>query len=279
MMFIVWYVLLVPVCGVAIIGALSGLIGTFAFLKQQTMLGDTISHAALPGIICMFLLTHSSNPIVLVTGGLITGLFAVLLLSFLAWSTSLASDALLGIVLSVFFGIGLVLLTYVQKIALSEQSVLNKFLFGSAATLLYNDVHMLCCIAVLISMVLLMLWKEFVLIVFDPVYARSCGYSVILIQSLLYFMMVITIVSGLYAVGVVLMSSLLVAPAVTARYMTKSVHGMAIIAAACGAFACVSGVLMSAVIPHMPTGPVIVMISTVGALIALLMRNIQGAIL
>lgn len=272
-----WYALLIPLCGVALIGALSGLIGTFAFLKQQTMLGDAVSHAALPGIVLMFIVTHSGNPMLLVFGGLVTGLLAVLLLHFLSWYTPLASDALLGIILSVFFGAGLVLLTHVQKMALSEQSVLNKFLFGSAATLLYVDVQVLFCIACLIIALICIFWKELVLIVFDPLYARSCGYTVIGFQILLYLLIVTTIVFGLYAVGVVLMSSLLVAPAVIARQMTRSVHTMAGCAAACGALVCVSGVLVSVTIPHMPTGPVIVIVATLGALAALGIRTMRGA--
>ena len=256
-----------------LIGFLAGLLGTFAFLKKQTMLGDVVAHAALPGIVAAFMLTHSAQLLVLMSGGLIAGLCAVLLITLLSRYTPLHTDTLFGIVLSVFFGIGLVLLTQVQKTPIASQSVLNKFLFGSAATLVYADLCMLVILACLVSIVVALLWKPFVLIVFDPDYARTLGIPVTLLQAVLQVLMVTVIVTGLYAVGVVLMSSLLVAPAVTARQLTRSVVSMALCATMSGVLACAVGMQISIMYAHVPTGPAIVVVATLSALSALGMRH------
>lgn len=270
-----WYAFVVPACGIVVIGALAGFMGSFAFLQKQTMLGDAIAHAALPGIVGIFMLTQSSNTGVLIMGGLLAGVCAVMVINLLTRYTILGADAVLGIVLSVFFGIGLVLLTAVQKLSLSAQSVLNKFLFGSAATLLYADLQMLCLLACIVCIGMFLIWQSSIITIFDPLYARTIGIPVQFIRGLLYILLVIVIVAGLYAVGVVLMSSLLVAPAVTARALTRSVQRMVIVAASAGAGAGIIGISCSAVMPHMPTGPLIVVVATISALTALCVRAMR----
>src|SRR5690242_9182003 len=109
MIMVSWYPFCTPLCGVVIIGFLSGLMGTFSFLQKNTMLGDVVAHAALPGIVGAFILTHSNNLAVLLTGGFCAGLCAVMLITLVSRFTSLPIDALFGTVLSVFFGAGLLL--------------------------------------------------------------------------------------------------------------------------------------------------------------------------
>ncbi len=264
-----WYPFLIPLGGVVIIGFLAGLVGTFAFLRKQTMLGDVVAHAALPGIVAAFIVTESSSLAVLMTGGLIAGLLAILVITFLSRYTIIQTDALFGIVLSVSFGVGLMLLTYVQKLPLASQSVLNKFLFGSAATLLRSDLWILMLLAVVVVTTVFYFWTPFTLITFDAEYARSRGMPVTGILMLLQIVTVLVIVIGLYAVGVVLMSSLLVAPAVTARHYTRSVVGMAVCAGLYGAFSCGVGMLISMTNQHLPSGACMVVVATVGAVMTL----------
>jgi manganese/zinc/iron transport system permease protein len=274
-----WYALLVPLGGVIIIGFLSGLMGTFAFLQKKTMLGDVVAHAALPGIVGAFMLTHSSNLAVLLTGGFCAGLCAVVGITLLSRYTAVPVDALFGIILSVFFGAGLMLLTAVQKLPLASQSVLNKFLFGSAATLVLPDLYLLSALALCICIITLFFWRPCIVVIFDADYAHTLGMPLIAIRMLLHLLTVSVIVAGLYAVGVVLMSSLMVAPAVMARQLTRSVNAMALVAACWGVCACAIGMLISSALPHMPTGACIVIIATLGAWSALVMRRVRrGAI-
>lgn len=270
-----WYPFLVPLGGVVVIGFLAGMLGTFAFLKKQTMFGDVIAHAALPGIVAAFMITQSVQLYILIIGGCVTALCAVLLITLLSQCTRLHIDTLFGIVLSVFFGIGLLLLTAVQKASVASQAVLNKFLFGCAATLAYDDLFMLVILAVIVSLCIVVFWRAFVLIIFDVEYAHTLGIPVIILTVMLHVLMVMVIVAGLYAVGVMLMSSLLVAPAVIARQRARSVTGMLGYALVSGSILCVLGMSVSAWYAHVPTGASIVVIASLSSFIALGLQRVR----
>src|SRR6266404_2814966 len=145
--FCIDYTLLLVLQGAALLGITAGALGSFALLRQQSLLGDAISHAALPGIVLMFLCTHSKNPWLLLTGGALAGVVGVVSMNYVCTRTKLKKDAILGIILSVFFGFGLVLITVAQKIPTSNQAVLNKFLFGNVSTLLQQDINAIALIS------------------------------------------------------------------------------------------------------------------------------------
>src|SRR5579863_8856565 len=169
-LFSVDYTLLLVLQGAALLGITAGMLGSFALLRQQSLLGDAISHAALPGIVVMFLCTHSKNPWVLLTGGAVVGSFGTWIVNSVLAQTTLKKDAVLGILLSVFFGLGLVLMTIAQKYSIAEQAILNKFLFGNVATLLPVDIFVIKIIAIAIMSIMILFWKELTLYVFDPVF-------------------------------------------------------------------------------------------------------------
>ena len=126
--------------GAAFLGIVNGALGSFAVLRRQSLLGDAISHAALPGIALAFLLTGSKATLVLLLGAAAAGWMGTLLVMNIVKNTRVKYDSALGLVLSVFFGIGLVLLTYIQRMPVASQAGLDTFLFGQAATLLSRDV-------------------------------------------------------------------------------------------------------------------------------------------
>src|SRR5438477_150954 len=210
----------------------------------------------------MFLCTHSKNHWILLLGGAVVGSFGVWMVHYVLTHTTLKKDAVLGIVLSVFFGLGLVLMTVVQKYSLAEQAILNKFFFGSVATLLPIDILIIKIIAVLFFVVCVLFWKEISLYVFDPVLCSSLGFSARIIELLLTAMLVLTIVIGLQMVGVVLMSTMLIAPAAAARQWTKHVLSMFLLAGFFGCIAAITGVYVSSVVDHLPTGPAIVVVAS-----------------
>src|SRR4029079_6431906 len=168
--------------------------------RQQSLLGDAISHAALPGIVIMFLCTYSANPWLLLCGGALAGFIGVLCMNFVCAHTKLKKDAILGIILSVFFGLGLVLITVAQKIPVASQAILNKFLFGSAATLLVQDVQLILFVSSLIFCILILLWKECMLYVFDNTFAHMMGFNTKIIETILTILLVSTIAIGLQTV-------------------------------------------------------------------------------
>jgi manganese/zinc/iron transport system permease protein len=272
------YTLRTVALGSAILGIVSGALGSFAVLRKQSLLGDAISHAALPGIVIAFLITRSREPAVLMLGALIAGWLATLFMLNIIRTTRIKDDSALGLVLSVFFGMGLMLLTFTQKLPDATQAGLDKFLFGQAATLLQSDVITMAIIGTLAIVLLMTFWKEFKLITFDPEFAASLGYPVRFLDVLLTTLLVIAIVIGLQTVGVVLMSAMIVAPAAAARQWTDKLKFMVILGGLFGALAGVSGTLISGSAEKLPTGPVIVLCMSVIVMFSMLFATNRGLV-
>jgi manganese/zinc/iron transport system permease protein len=272
------YTLRTVALGAAALGATSGALGSYAVLRKQSLLGDAISHAALPGIALAFLLTGSKAPLVLVLGAAAAGWLGTLLVMRVVNATRVKEDSALGIVLSVFFGFGLVLLTYIQKQPDASQAGLDRFLFGQAATLLHRDVVMIAVLGGIALTVAAVFWKEFKLLSFDPDFAASLGFSVRGIDILLTSVLVLSIVIGLQTVGVVLMSAMVVAPAAAARQWTDRMGTMVVLAGGFGALAGVGGAVISSLAEHVPTGPTIVLCLTAIVLVSLAFAPNRGLV-
>ena len=270
------YTLRTVALGAAILGIVSGMLGSFAVLRKQSLLGDAISHAALPGIVLSFLITRTREPAILMLGALIAGWVATLFMLNITRTTRIKDDSALGLVLSVFFGLGLMLLTFTQRLPDATQAGLDKFLFGQAATLLQRDVITMAVIGMLALGLLVTFWKEFKLITFDPEYSASLGFPVRLLDVLLTTLLVVAIVIGLQTVGVVLMSAMIVAPAAAARQWTDKLSLMVILGGLFGALAGVSGTLISSATEKLPTGPVIVLCISVIVLLSMLFATNRG---
>lgn len=266
------YTLYKILLGTTMIGITAGLLGVFTFLRRQSLLGDAISHAALPGVATMFLATHSNNPFMLFIGGFIAGIIGTLFVNMICSMTRLKRDAALGIVLSVFFGLGLVLLTIIQKIPVGGQVFLHRFLFGDASTLLDIDIYFIALMSLISCGITLLCWKEFKVLAFDPAHAMSCGYSVFVIESLLTIVLVSSIVVGLQMVGVILMSALYIASAVAARQLTHNMELMTLFSALCGGISCAFGSLASCVFDDLPTGPAIVLTASLLVVLAFIIN-------
>lgn len=257
------YTLMIVAIGAALLGAVSGTLGTYAVLRRQSLLGDAISHAALPGIAIAFLLTGSKTPLILVLGAAIAGWLGTLLILSIVRLTRIKYDSALGIILSTFFGFGLVLHTLIQRTGNANQAGLDTFLFGQAATILESDVLTIGILGGIAIVIMLVFWKELKLLVFDEGFAASLGFPIRALDILLTSLLVIAIVLGLQAVGAVLMSAMLVAPAVAARQWTNKLSVMMFLAAGFGALAGVGGTIISSSASRIPTGPTIVLCATV----------------
>jgi manganese/zinc/iron transport system permease protein len=262
--------------GTAIMGMVCGILGSFAVLRKQSLLGDAISHASLPGIALAYLITGSKEPLVLFTGAVISGLIANLWIMGITSKTHLKSDTALGLILSVFFGVGILLLTHIQKLPDANQAGLDKFLFGQAATLILKDVYFLAIAGGVSLAVVLLFYKEFKILSFDPQYAKTIGYNIIILDVLLTSLVVVSIIIGLQTVGVVLMSAMLLAPAAAARQWTNRLGLMIVLAAFFGAFSGITGTAVSASVPNLSTGPVIVLIASGLVLISFLFAPERG---
>jgi manganese/zinc/iron transport system permease protein len=272
------YTLRIVALGAAALGMTSGALGSYAVLRKQSLLGDAISHAALPGIALAFLLTGSKAPLVLVLGAAVAGWVGTLVVMKIVSATRVKEDSALGIVLAVFFGIGLVLLTVIQKRPDASQAGLDRFLFGQAATLLWRDVVMIATLGGLALAVAALFWKEFKLLAFDPDYGASLGFPMRALDVLLTSVLVVSIVIGLQTVGVVLMSAMVVAPASAARQWTDRMGTMVLLAGGIGALAGVSGAVISSMSQHVPTGPTIVLCLTVLVMFSMALAPNRGLV-
>lgn len=249
--------------GTALVGITTGIVGCFTLLNKQSLLGDTIAHATLPGITGMFLLILHKSYLLLLLGATITGLLGVCCVLYITKQTSLKKDAILGIVLSTFFGIGIILLTIIQKLPSAQQAGIDKFLFGQATTLLNSDIITLAILSCITITTIIMSWKELKIVSFDPAYARTLGLPVKKIEILLICLLLLTVIIGLQTVGLILMSAFLIAPAATARQWTNKLHVMVIISIACSLIATTAGTYISYTHSHIAIGPTIVIIATI----------------
>jgi manganese/zinc/iron transport system permease protein len=247
--------------GAAALGAVSGALGTFAVLRRQSLVGDAVSHAALPGIMLAFIVMQSKAPLVLVVGAALAGWIGTLVVQAIVRSTRVPFDSALGLVLSVFFGFGLMLWTWLRHRPDARQAGLDKYLFGQAATMLADDVRTMIILGAVAIGVLLILWKEFKLLSFDPDFAASLGFPNRWLDAALTGLLVVAVVLGLQCVGVVLMSALVIAPAAAAKQWTDRLGTMVGLAALFGSASGFFGTLLSDAL-NVPTGPTIVLVAT-----------------
>jgi manganese/zinc/iron transport system permease protein len=270
------YTLRTVATGAALLGIVSGALGAFAVLRRQSLLGDAMSHAALPGVFLAFILTGQKSPVVLMAGAAVAGILGILFMLSITRYTRIKTDSSLGIILSVFFGFGLLLLTWLQRNPDARQAGLNTYLFGQAATMLQRDVIYMALFGGLALLIMILFWKEFKLLSFDRDYGVSLGYPMQGLEILLTVLLVVAIVIGLQAVGVVLMSAMVVAPAAAARQWTHRLGLMVLLAALFGALAGVAGVLLSSLGQGLSTGPTIVLCISLVVLFSLLFAPARG---
>jgi manganese/zinc/iron transport system permease protein len=215
----------------------------------------------LPGIVLAYIATQSKAPLVIVIGAALAGWLGTLAVQAIVRASRIPFDSALGLVLSVFFGFGLLLLTWQQRRPDAGQAGLDRYLFGNAATMLAEDVRTMIILGAAAIAVLLAFWKEFKLLSFDPGFAASLGWPTRTLDAVLTGLLVVAIVIGLQCVGVVLMSALVIAPAAAARQWTDRLGFMVLLASIFGAASGLAGTLLSAG-GKLATGPTIVLVAT-----------------
>lgn len=265
------YTLRTVALGAVALGAVGGALGTFAVLRRQALVGDAISHAALPGVVLAYVLLGTKASLALMLGAAVTGFAATLAVGGIVRTTRVKGDAALGIVLSVFFGVGLVLLTWVQRRPDASQAGLDRFLFGQAATVLREDVFTIVVVGALALAAVALLWKQLKLLAFDAEFGASLGMRMHAVEIALTGLLVVAIVIGLQMVGAVLMSAMIVAPAAAARQWTNRLGPMTIVAAVLGAAAGAVGAAASSQVERLPTGPTIVLVATAIVVVSFLL--------
>lgn len=248
------------VMGISLLSISAAMVGTFTFLDKKALVGDAISHAVLPGVCLAFMFAGNKNPYWIVLGAFATGAISTYCISWLSASTKLKEDTVIAAVLSVFFGVGILLLTQLQQTGNAALSGLDHFLFGNAISIIREDLLVYGILAFSVIICLLVFYKEFKLIIFNPGFAQSVGLPVKRLKFIFNTLLVMAVVTGIQAIGVVLMAALLITPAAAARFWTNKLHIMLLLAVVFALISGVTGAFISFAIPQMPTGPWVVMV-------------------
>ncbi|MGI9471232.1 MAG: metal ABC transporter permease [Rubripirellula sp.] len=258
------YNTLVVLAGTMLLGVAAGITGTFLMLRRRSLAGDVIGHSALPGVAIAFLIyaavapdAGKSLPAMLLGGGIASGL-GMLSVLWLRNVGRLPEDAVLAIVLSTFFGMGVVMLSIVQASPTGSQAGLRDFIFGQAAAIRISDVKLLATIAGIAIVTSSLLMKEWTLMCFDEGLARVLGYPIRLLDLLLMTLVVAVCVAGMQAVGLLLIVALLIIPPSAARFWSDSIRPNIWLSAMFGALSATAGGIASALIPKLSTGAIIV---------------------
>ncbi len=266
-----------------ILGIASGFVGSFLLLRKRSLMGDALSHACLPGIVILFIIMTSmggsgKSLVGLLLGASLTGVVGVGVVMLISNTSRVKDDAAMGIVLSVFFGIGIAMLAMVQDIPGQSSAGLERFIYGQAASMVLQDFVLLTGVAVVIAAVCLLLMKEFALLCFDQSFGKCMGVPVHLLDVILMALVAAVTVVGMQAVGLILIIAYLVTPAATARFWTDSLRKMLVLSAFFGALSGWLGASLSALLPRMPAGAVIVLMAAALFIFSMLFGTSRGVV-
>lgn len=248
------------VVGISFLSISAAMVGTFTFLDKKALIGDAISHAVLPGVCLAFMMVGTKNPYWIVAGAFATGALATYAISWISQQTKLKEDTIIASILSVFFGFGIVLMTKLQQTGNAALSGLDHFLFGNAISIVGEDILVYGSLALLTILAILLFYKEFQLLIFNKDFARAIGLPVRRLEFLFNSLMVLAVVTGIQAIGVVLMAALLITPAAAAKFWTNRLSKMLTISVLIALFSGISGAYISFILPNMPTGPWVVVV-------------------
>lgn len=259
-----------------ILGVAAGIIGCLAYWKRQSLMSDALAHAALPGVLIAFALLGEKNFLVLILGASVSAMAGAFFIQWIRSSTRITEDTAMGMILSVFFGFGIMLLTILNRSATGNQSGLDRFILGQAAAMVRSDVITMLVLSIIIILVVILAFKEWKIFLFDPQFAKGLGMSLKGMDGLYTALLVLTIVIGIQAVGVILIAALIITPAVSARYWTHSFKLMLFLSALFGGGSGVIGTAVSAMGSGWPTGPFIVLVASAIFFVSLIFGKEKG---
>lgn len=251
----------IPAIGATLLGMVSGMIGSISVLRGQSLIGDSIGHSVFPGVVIAFMLFETRNPPILMSGAILAGLVAYILIHGISAKSATKLDTSLAIVLSAMFGLGIVLKSYIQgnpAYRNASQAGLQKYIFGQAAYTDKADVRILFIISIINLLILLILFKEIKLFVFDFEFSQLSGFKPNIIAIIILLSSLSLIAVGLRIVGAILISSMLVAPAVGALQWTVNFNRMLVIAGIFGGISALVGTMLA--YHGLPNGPSIILI-------------------
>ena len=264
--------------GSILLGISCGLLGSFIVVRKMALFGDTLSHAVLPGVALGFMWNMSKDPLAIFIGATLAGLTGGALVTLIGQTTRLKEDTALGLVLASFFAVGICLLTRIQKISTGNKGGLDDFLFGQAAAMGKDDITLMLVVTLLVIVAITFFYKELLVVSFDKIFAGSVGLPVAVIHYALMMLLAFSVVIALQAVGVVLVSAMLITPAAAAYLLTDRMHVMLLLASIFGVAAGATGAFLSFLGNNLPTGPLMVVGASLVFVLAFLFGPRHGVI-
>lgn len=258
--------------GTFLIGICASTVGVFSYLRKKSLVGDALSHAILPGVAVAYIVSQIKSTWTLMLGALIAGWLATQLMDSLSRTTKLKSDSVVAIVLSIFFAIGLSLMSWIQGHGTDSRSGLSDFLFGKIAAISSQDISLFTGVGALLIILLVWKYRSFYYIAFNEEYMKARGFSLHWNDLLLSTASILAIAMGIQAVGVVLMSALLIIPVAGARMLTFRIIPLLLISALFGVSGAWAGAYGSTLAPNIPTGPLIIIALSAIAAVAFAIR-------
>lgn len=241
-----------------LLGAGCGLLGCFVVLRRVALMGDAISHAVLPGVVAGLIYSPDRNPFVIFLCAVAAGLLGAAIVRAMMATTRLKSDTALGIVLATFFAFGIVWQSRNQN---DTVGVMN-FLFGNVGSIDASDLRMMMVTTLVLVLMVFFLKRPLLVMSFDEGFSRGLGYPVKALDTVFYFLLTFSVVVSLQAVGVVLVSAMLITPAAAAYLLTDRFGKMLVLSMTFGVLSGVMGGVISAQVNGIPTGPVITLAAT-----------------
>jgi manganese/zinc/iron transport system permease protein len=239
------------IAAAVLLGLACGLLGTFVVVRRMALTGDMLSHAVLPGVVAGLSWSTTRNPLVVVGFAVASGVLGTMAMNSILRHTRLKPDAALALVLSVFFALGIAMISRLQPAGV------HAFLYGQIAALDQADLLMLAGASGFTLLAVPAVFPLLRVTAFDPMFSRMLGLPVRLLENAFFFVLAVVIVVSMQAVGVILVTAMLVTPAVSARFWTRSLAGNAVLACGFGALGGVGGVGFSTLREGLPTGPLI----------------------
>ncbi|MGA9533354.1 MAG: metal ABC transporter permease [Anaerolineales bacterium] len=235
-----------------IVGVVVPILGSYVVLRGMAFFGDALAHIILPGVVIAFLLGWP-----LAIGALIFGVAAALLIGGISRRSGIRQDSAIGVVFAGSFALGVALLSLQGSYAVD----LTHILFGNLLGVSAADVWLMAGLGALVALAVFAFYKEFLVLSFDPVLAKTLQLPVVLLQNLLLVLLALVIVIGLQAVGVALILAQLVTPAATAYMLSRRLPLMMVLAAVIGALSGLLGLYLS-FYADVASGPSIVLVET-----------------
>ena len=261
-----------------LLGTCCGLLGSFIVVRKLALMGDTLSHAVLPGVALGFLWSLSKDPWAIFIGATIAGLLGSVVVHWIHTTTHIKEDSAMGLVLSGFYAIGICLFTMIQHLPTGNKAGLDKFMFGQAAAISSSDLTMIAIVTAAAVVLIIIFYKEFLVTSFDSNFASALGLPARFIHYLLMLLLAFSVVIGLQAVGIVLVSAMLITPAATSFLLTDRMHLMLIYSSLFGMTAGVLGAFFSYLGNSLPTGPFMIVSASGLFALALLFGRRYGII-